>query len=115
MTNEQFERILSIPIEKEKTIRTLADLQCENESMKTICDAYSVDKDAVVQTYIEEMLIPGMTVGIAWNTMSFLVTDIDKGSSASTLRQAVRDNILAAGIYMTNVPCEKRRELEGRV
>ena len=115
MTNEQFERMLSIPIQKEKTIRTLADLQCESESMETICDAYSVDKDAVVQTYVEEMLIPGMTVGIAWNAMSLLVTDIDKGSSASTLRQAVRDNILVAGIYMTNVSCDKRRELEGRV
>lgn len=115
MTNEQFERVLSVPIEKEKTIRTLADLQCESEGMMTICAAYSVDKDTVVQTYIEEMLIPGMTVGIAWNAMSFLVVDIDKGSNATTLRQAVRDNILAAGIYMTNVPCEKRRELEGRV
>ena len=115
MTNEQFEKVLSIPIEKEKTIRTLAQWQCKGDGMKTICDAYSINEDIVVQTYIEEMLIPGMTVGIAVNAMSFLVTDIGKGSSASTLRQAVRDNILAAGIYMTNVPCAKRRELEGRV
>lgn len=114
MTNEQFEQILDITIKKEKTIWLLANLQCENEGMKTICDAYGVDKDTVVKTYIEEMLIPGMTVGIAWHAMSFLVVEIGKKANASTLRQAIRDNILAASIYMTNVSCEQRRVLEGR-
>ena len=56
-----------------------------------------------------------MTVGVAIHAMSFIAIAISKGEEAETLLQCIRGNILAAGVYMTNVSTEKRAELEGRV
>lgn len=114
MTNEEFERIQEIPVKKETTIRILIELLEGCNKLNCILDRYSITRRELNDKFIAEMLIPGMTFGVAWHAMNFLSIEIEKGISADSLMQAIRDNIIAAGVYMTNVPKEKRRELEGR-
>lgn len=111
---DKFETLMNIPIQTERTLNTVMELQKENGNQQVILNRYNVDEEYLNKLYKQEFLIPGMTVGIAVNAMSFMTVAINKGEEAGTLLRCIRDNILAAGVYMTNVSPEKRAELEGR-
>ena len=111
---DKFETLMSIPIKSERSLNTVMELQKENGNQQVIINRYNVDEDYLRKLYRQEFLISGMTIGIAVNAMSFMAVAINKGEEAGTLLQCIRDNILAASIYMTNVSPEKRAELEGR-
>lgn len=114
MTNEDFEKVLNVPVTRDKTIKLLASIQREQERMSCICKEYNVTPEELINEYIIEMIIPGMTLGIAWHAMSFSVLSVEKKENVPILRQAIKDSILMAGVYMTNVSASKRAELEGR-
>lgn len=111
---DKFETLMSIPIKSERSLNTVMELQKENGNQQVILNRYNVDEDYLRKLYRQEFIINGMTIGIAVHAMSFMAVAINKGEEAGTLLQCIRDNILAAGIYMTNVSPEKRAELEGR-
>lgn len=111
---DKFETLMNIPVKSERTLNTLMNVQEENGNQQVILNRYSVGKDYLRKLYQQEFLIPGMTVGVAIHAMSFMAVAISKGEESDTLLQCIRDNILAGGIYMTNVSAEKRAELEGR-
>lgn len=112
---DKFEILMNIPIQSERSLNTVMNVQKENGNQQLILNRYNVNEEYLRKLYKQEFLIPGMTVGIAVNAMSFIAIAIGKGEEAETLLQCIRDNILAASIYMTNVSAEKRAELEGRV
>ena len=114
MKNEDFEKVLNVPVTRDKTIKLLASIQREQGRMSCICKEYNVTPEELINEYITEMIVPGMTLGIAWHAMSFLALSIEREDSAATLSQAIKDSILMAGVYMTNVSASKRAELEGR-
>ena len=114
MTNEDYEKVLNVPVTRNKTIELLASIQREQERMSCICKEYNVTPEELINEYIIEMVIPGMTVGIAWQAMSFLTVSVERKENVPKLRQAIRNSILMAGVYMTNVSASKRAELEGR-
>lgn len=111
---DKFETLMNIPIQSERALNTVMELQKENGNQQVILNRYNVNEDYLRKLYRQEFIIPGMTVGIAVNAMSFMSVAINKGEEAVTLLQCIRDNILAASDYMTNVSPEKRAELEGR-
>lgn len=115
MTNEEFDKILDIPVTKKETLQQLINLQKESGKLDIICNAYGITNEVLISEYETEILISGMTVGIAFNAISFLAVQVEKKENNQSIKQAIRDNILAAGVYMTNVPAKKRWELEGRV
>lgn len=55
-----------------------------------------------------------MTVGIAYNAMSFVAASINKGDEDDSLSLCICNCISLAAVYTTNVSPEKRAELEGR-
>lgn len=111
---DKFETLMNIPIKSERALNAVMKLQKENGNQQVILNRYNVDEDYLYKLYKQEFLIPGMIVGIAVHAMSFMAVAINKGEEAGTLLQCIRDNILAASVYMTNVSPEKRAELEGR-
>lgn len=111
---DKFETLMNIPIQSERALNTIMELQKENGNQQVILNRYNVDEEYLHKLYKQEFLIPGMIVGIAVNAMSFMAVAINKGEEAGTLLQCIRYNILAASVYMTNVSPEKRAELEGR-
>mgnify|MGYP004468906859 CR=1 FL=1 len=112
---DKYEALMNIPVASEKVLATMMKIQAENGNQQVILNRYKVDEDYLRKLYQQEFLIPGMTVGVAIHAMSFISIAIAKHEEASTLLQCIRDNILAAGVYMTNVSAEKRAELEGRI
>ncbi len=112
---DKFETLMNIPVQSERALSTVMNVQKENGNQQVILNRYDVNEEYLYKIYKQEFLIPGMTVGIAVHAMSFIAIAISKGEEAETLLQCIKDNILAASIYMTNVSPEKRAELEGRV
>ena len=111
---DKFETLMNIPVTKEKTIDSLIQVLEEAGKIDVVLNRYKVSKDDLRALYIQKLLIPGMTVGIAYSTMSFVAASINKGDEDDYLSLCICNCISLATIYMTNVSPEKRAELEGR-
>lgn len=115
MDNSKYEVLMAIPVFNEKICKQILGMYKEGGCLEEIRNHYGIPEDECRKILLQELLIDGMTVGIFMHSIHFLVVNIDKETANASLAQALRNNILMAGIYMTNVSPEKRAELEKRI
>lgn len=104
MTNEEIIKIVMCSEVSEKMFNLM--LEQKKEDLKVILDKCSITKQQLVDALCEECFITGMENRICNTAIDFLITKYETESiscKASELHQDIRDSILMAGIYYTNV------------
>lgn len=76
----------------------------KKKSITPVLSCYGVDEETLKETLWEEFNIPGMEVRIANTAMNFIIDGCEKHHDpAPTLVQEIKNDILASGIYYTNI------------
>lgn len=80
-------------------------------TLSVICKHFDLTENVVINTLHEELFIPGMTNEIAWQALCWIETDIESNKEVNSLKGTIRNCVLMAGIFYTNVSDEERTRL----
>lgn len=93
-----------LPLNK-KIFDTIFDVK--SKDISPILEYYSVEKQILYDMLWEEYNIPGMEVRIANTAFDFLIECCEKKRElCETLKGEIKKNILASGIFYTNIAPE---------
>lgn len=81
-------------------------------TLSRICKHFDLTENVAINTLHEELFIPSMTNEIAWQALCWIETDIEKNTKAETLVDVIRNCIMMAGVFFTNVPEDVRMSLQ---
>lgn len=95
-----------VAITKPEIIEKLLELYSKAGEQENILSAYGITVEQFYEACKQELLIEGMTLSIAWNTLKFLATAVSVGDLGESVNQAIRSSIALAVIYVTNVKSE---------
>ena len=101
-----------IEVTNVEIVEKLLELYSKAGEEKNVLTAYKITAEQFRKVCKQELLIKGMTILIAWNTLKFLATAVSVGDLGNSINQSIRSNIALAVVYVTNVSPEQRRKLE---
>jgi hypothetical protein len=93
-----------LPLDR-KIFEIMLEVKCD--ALEPIIKQYDTDRQSLYQLLWKEFNIPGMEIRIANTALDFLIDCCEKKRDLEDgLRGEIKKNILAAGIFYTNIAPE---------
>lgn len=99
------ELFMKMPI-TEKIFAIMFEAKAESKDFVEILKYYNINKQDLYNLLWEEFNIPGMEVRIANTAFDYLIIDCTKKEEPGSLKSEIKECILAAAVFYTNVAPE---------